>query len=55
MMEALLERIQDGFFYLIAVWVAAFLYHIAKTLEKIQEYLGRFILRYDPPDRADWD
>lgn len=54
-MEAFFERLQDGFFYLIAIWVAAVLYYIAKTLEKIQEYLGRLALRYDLQDGADWD
>jgi hypothetical protein len=54
-MEAFLDRIHEGFFYILGIWVAVLIYQIFKTLERIQEYLGRLVHRYDPPDRTDWD
>ena len=50
-----MERIQEGFFYLVGIWVVIFTYQILKTLETIKGYLGRLVHRYDPPDRSDWD
>jgi hypothetical protein len=54
-MEIFIERIQEGFFYFVGIWVLIYVYQILKTLGRIEGYLGRLVHRYAPLDRTDWD